>query len=187
MILQFRLPHQQWRMISHLGRTCPIQSQYHHFKALSISSSSAACPKFAATCANHHSHKQIQHRTYGRLSRKNQDIQNLHPITLKAITASNIPTRRVHSSSSRSTGSHPTAAASFISSTASFHFATTEFADTILHHQHSRRNKNYSTKDDDGTNETTRIRQQALQYLNQTFDPTLWFQDPVCRILHVKQ
>ena len=46
----------------------------------------------------------------------------------------------------------------------------------MMHPVHSKQNEN---------NHTDILRQQALHYLNQTFDPTLWFNDPVrasCRM-----
>ena len=52
----------------------------------------------------------------------------------------------------------------------------------MMHPVHSKQNEN---------NHNDILRQQALHYLNQTFDPTLWFSDPVrvssrMNVFHVK-
>ena len=89
---------------------------------------------------------------------------NIHPSSKKQ-TKSFGATRSMNTDQNKN--SHPSSSSSLL------HFATTDYADsfvmTMMMNQHLNHNESNNA-----------LRQQALQYLNQTFDPKLWFNDPVC-------
>ena len=58
-------------------------------------------------------------------------------------------------------------------SSLSFHFATTDYADSFMKTAMVNQRLNNSENNN-------ALRQQALHYLNQIYDPKLWFNDPVC-------
>jgi hypothetical protein len=63
----------------------------------------------------------------------------------------------------------------------SFHFASTAY-NTCLYNSHIYTDAKNRTnpKTIPNPNPNDMFRQKALYYLNHTFDPTLWFNDPVC-------
>lgn len=159
---------------SKTNATNNITNQYYHhspfyFNALStLSSCSSVATKTSPTTTTtnqvryhheQHQNNKIQNRSFRILM--NRDIStsiHSHSMTSKPSANSHRERKYVHNTS------HPSA-------TASFHFATTDYADMM----NPRNNLNdNSNSDNDDT-----LRQQALYYLNQRFDPTLWFKDPV--------
>jgi hypothetical protein len=63
------------------------------------------------------------------------------------------------------------------SSSVSFHFASTDYADMI--YAQSNHHLSSSNTTDKNQQPNTVLRQQALHYLQDTFDPKLWHNDPV--------
>lgn len=172
MLQYYRLPITQANFItSNSGVMMPGQWHIPSCATLDSSSSCArvsiAPTKHMIHCSNYNDLHRNKSRSLGILTNTTSNICiNNNKISRKR-TNSFGATRRMNTDNSIK-HNHPS------SSSSMFHFATTDYADSFM----MTTMVNQRLKNNNESNKA--LRQQALHYLNQTYDPTLWFNDPVC-------